>query len=253
MNYIKQLNEFYSTLDYKPLTANAIAVYTILLQIANKAGWIDKFRVANTVLMSKCNLDMQKLIRARSVLINQGYIEYFKGKNQTEAPTYRISKLYDIANNIANDIANNIADDIADNIADNIANNNPNDNINKQNKTKQNYKKKIEKKSFSPPSLDDIKNYVKDKDLNVDAEYFYKYFSEGNWIDSKGNKVKNWKQKLITWDSHSNSEKPKNELKNFEHEITYTEKDFTPEQYVRLSKGQMSKEEMIKILEAKDV
>ena len=129
MNYIKQLNEFYSTLDYKPLSANAIAIYFILLQVANKTGWIDKFKVANTVLMSKCDLNMQKLIRARNKLINQGYITYLKGKNQNDAPIYSIIKLYD---NIANNTTNNIADNIANNIADDITN----DTINKQNKTK---------------------------------------------------------------------------------------------------------------------
>lgn len=130
MNYIKQLNEFYSTLDYKPLSANSIAIYFVLLQVANKTGWIDRFKVANTVLMSKCDLNMQKLIRARNNLINQGYITYLKGKNQNDAPIYSIIKLYD-------DIANNRTNDIVDNIANNIADNITNDTINKQNKTKQ--------------------------------------------------------------------------------------------------------------------
>jgi len=126
LNYIKQLNEFYSTLDYKPLSANSIAIYFVLLQVANKTGWIDKFKVANTVLMSKCDLNMQKLIRARNNLINQGYITYLKGKNQNDAPIYSIIKLYD---DIANDKANNIADNMTNNT------------INKQNKTKQNKKR----------------------------------------------------------------------------------------------------------------
>lgn len=129
MNYIKQLNEFYSTLDYKPLSANSIAIYFVLLQVANKTGWIDKFKVANTVLMSKCDLNMQKLIRARNSLINQGYIKYLKGKNQNDAPIYSVIKLYD---DTAKNRTNNIANDIADNITD--------DTINKQNKTKQNKK-----------------------------------------------------------------------------------------------------------------
>lgn len=137
MNYIKQLNEFYTTLDYKPLPANAIAIYTILLQIANRTGWIDKFRVANNVLMSKCDLDLQKLIRARNKLINQGYIIYIKGRNQLEAPIYSIVKLYD--NNKANDIAGNIADNSPNDIADNSVDNKADNSINKQNKTKQIY------------------------------------------------------------------------------------------------------------------
>lgn len=126
MNYIKQLNEFYSTLDYKPLPTNSIAVYFILLQVANKTGWIDKFKVANTVLMSKCDLNLKKLIRARNSLINQGYITYYKGKNQTEAPSYSIEKLYkDTPNGIADDTPIDTPNGIADGT------------INKQNKTKE--------------------------------------------------------------------------------------------------------------------
>ena len=39
--------------------------------------------------------------------------------------------------------------------------------------------------------------------------------------------------------------------KSYEHELTYTADDFTPEQYDRLVRRQMSKEEMIQILKEK--
>ena len=38
---------------------------------------------------------------------------------------------------------------------------------------------------------------------------------------------------------------------SYEHELTYTADDFTPEQYDRLMRRQMSKEEMIQILKEK--
>lgn len=63
--------------------------------------------------------------------------------------------------------------------------------------------KRIEKKSFIPPTLNEIKKYVQEKQLEVDAEQFYNYFTEGNWIDSKGNHVKSWKQKILTWNGYS--------------------------------------------------
>ena len=87
-----------------------------------------------------------------------------------------------------------------------------------KNKNKKRIKKEEKKKEFIAPSLDEIKKYVSDKKLNVDAEKFYSYFTEGNWIDSKGNKVKNWKQKLLTWNGFSENkssvknDKPKNAL-----------------------------------------
>lgn len=57
----------------------------------------------------------------------------------------------------------------------------------------------------SKPTLEEIKAYIKDKKLNVNANDFYQYFEEGNWIDSKGNKVKNWKQKLLTWNRYKSN------------------------------------------------
>lgn len=199
MNYIRQLNEFYSTLDYKPLSANAIAIYMLLLHIANKTGWIDEFKVANSILMSKCKLNISAVQRARNELIVQEYIYYKKGLNQNDAPKYQISKLYF-------EQANEQADEQANGQPNKQAGKPANEHINKQNKTKQNKKIK-EKKEFVPPTLEEIKNYVSEKKLNVDAVQFYDYFTEGNWIDSNGNRVKSWKQKILTWNGYSSNKK----------------------------------------------
>ena len=63
------------------------------------------------------------------------------------------------------------------------------------------------KERFSKPTLEEIRNYIEEKNLNVNADDFYQYFEEGNWIDSKGNKVKNWKQKLLTWNKYKTNAK----------------------------------------------
>ncbi len=131
MNYIKQLNELYTTLDYKPLTAEAIAVYFVLLQIANKTGWIAEFKVANKVLMSKCNISIDVLKTARNKLKTQGYIDYTKGKNQNDAPKYKIIKLYTTQ-------AEPQAETQPLPQAETLAQAQPLPHINKQNKTKQN-------------------------------------------------------------------------------------------------------------------
>ena len=61
------------------------------------------------------------------------------------------------------------------------------------------------------PTLEDIQAYVTEKGLDVDAKVFYEYFTTPNekgetWKDSRGNPVRNWKQKLITW-SNKNTHK----------------------------------------------
>lgn len=58
------------------------------------------------------------------------------------------------------------------------------------------------------PTLEEIKDYCLNVRHNkVDYKKFYDYFTEGNWVDSKGNKVKNWKQKIITWEKNTNDKK----------------------------------------------
>lgn len=75
----KQLSEFYSTLDYKPISANAISIYLVLLEIARKTEWLCEFKVTNTILMSKVKgLNISALQRARNELINNQYILYRK-------------------------------------------------------------------------------------------------------------------------------------------------------------------------------
>lgn len=56
------------------------------------------------------------------------------------------------------------------------------------------------KKRFVAPSLADVNAYIAEKGLIVNGQVFLDYFTTGNWKDSEGKPVKNWKQKLITWD-----------------------------------------------------
>lgn len=118
----RQLDEFYSTLDFKPLSANAISIYLVLLEIDRKTDWLYEFRVTNTILMSKVKgLSILALQRARNELINNQYIFYKKGTNQNVASTYTINKLYndefiqfEQANEQASEQANEQADEQAD-------------------------------------------------------------------------------------------------------------------------------------------
>jgi predicted phage replisome organizer len=91
-----------------------------------------------------------------------------------------------------------------------------------------NKKKNKSKSVFVPPTLEEVKAYVAEKGYSVDAEYFYKYYSTGEWIDSKGNPVRNWKQKLITW-AKKDEEKPVKSSPN-------SKGDFKPNQTIDKSK-----------------
>ena len=55
-------------------------------------------------------------------------------------------------------------------------------------------------KPFSPPTREDVRAYAKERNSAVDPDEFFDFFDAGNWIDSKGNQVRSWKQKFITWE-----------------------------------------------------
>lgn len=61
-------------------------------------------------------------------------------------------------------------------------------------------KKPNRKKTFSPPTLEEIEAYCQKRNNQVDAKRFFDYFDASDWVDSKGNQVLNWKQKIITWE-----------------------------------------------------
>ena len=76
---------------------------------------------------------------------------------------------------------------------------------------------------FVPPTLEQVKEYVLENNLNVDADKFYRYFTTPDtagrtWIDSKGNPVRNWKQKLITWSNKAEDKSRKNNFDNYKEE-----------------------------------
>lgn len=66
--------------------------------------------------------------------------------------------------------------------------------------------KEIEKEKrkniWVAPTLEQIQEYCKSRHNNVGAQRFLDYYEANGWKDSKGNKVKNWKQKVITWEKH---------------------------------------------------
>lgn len=58
---------------------------------------------------------------------------------------------------------------------------------------------------FVPPTLEEVEAYAASRQSTVDPRRFFEYFNTPDaqgrsWRDSKGNPVKNWKQKFLTWE-----------------------------------------------------
>lgn len=83
---------------------------------------------------------------------------------------------------------------------------------NKPDKKTDSVKRKRKRKAFTPPALEEVKAYCDSRNNNVDPQRFIDYYEAANWEDSKGNKVRNWKQKIISvWErgEDNRASKPK--------------------------------------------
>lgn len=60
------------------------------------------------------------------------------------------------------------------------------------------FKKSKPKKLFVPPTIDEVTEFVSSKGFKPEfAKTIFEYYHTADWKDSKGNQVKNWKQKIL--------------------------------------------------------
>jgi len=61
---------------------------------------------------------------------------------------------------------------------------------------------------FTPPTLEEVKNYCKERNNNVDAERFIDYYTSNGWKVGKNN-MKDWKAAIRTWERSNTKETAK--------------------------------------------
>lgn len=130
-------------------------------------------------------------------LENKNYItiEYEKRGTQVISRKIRLTK-------ISTDDYQKYQWTVDKNIKDNNTSNN-NTSINK---------KEIYKERFKKPSYEEVKEYCLQRNNNIDPKRFLDFYEVNNWTDSNGNKVKSWKQKIITWETHQPKTKQKEDI-----------------------------------------
>lgn len=109
-------------------------------------------------------------------------------------------------------------------IADTNNNDNNDNNVNNDNK------KKISR--FTPPTLDQVKEYCIERSNSVIAEKFIDFYSSKGWMVGK-NKMKDWKACIRTWeksDSVNYQEATKDDRKEDANGTQYVEPVITAEQ-----------------------
>lgn len=66
-----------------------------------------------------------------------------------------------------------------------------------KNKNENKNENKKENKNFTPPTLEEVKSWFIENGSTAEAgAKAWQYYTDGNWNDSKGQPVKNWRQKM---------------------------------------------------------
>lgn len=59
------------------------------------------------------------------------------------------------------------------------------------------------RKRFTPPTIEEVTAYVKEKDLKIDPERFCDYYEANGWVQGKGKPIKDWKAAARNWSRNS--------------------------------------------------
>ena len=78
MNYIQEINSFYTWLESHPIPKSAIALWHALMAVNNKTGWISDFTVSLSALELKTGMNKTEICKARAKLESEHRIKWVK-------------------------------------------------------------------------------------------------------------------------------------------------------------------------------
>lgn len=186
------------------LNPNAKLLYGEITALCNEKGYCWATNEYFSELYQVSKVSISKWI---NLLIKKGYIfsEIIYKENSKEIEA-RFLKIIDTP------IKEKLNTPIKEKLNSRACVNN-NSNNKEDNKEKENYVLLKEKRTFTPPTFEEVLNYAISRERKDLAKKFYDYYTVGNWRDRDDKQVKNWKQKFITWEDRN----PKPEEKKCEY------------------------------------
>lgn len=76
-------------------------------------------------------------------------------------------------------------------------------------------------RSFSPPTIDEVRDYCMEKHYDIDVELFISYYDMRDWELSKGKKMSNWKSAVNAWVRRERSSAPADGITDKQAKVSY--------------------------------
>lgn len=53
---------------------------------------------------------------------------------------------------------------------------------------------------FTPPTLDEVQRYCRERGNNIDTQRFYDYYAANGWVQGRGKPIKDWRAAVRLWE-----------------------------------------------------
>ena len=170
----------------KNLTANAKLMYAEITALINMNGECFATNKYFSNLYNKSIVTISKWI---SELVANGYVStHYKYKDGTKEIDRRYISI----------LKGCIKENGGEGIKEKFKDNNTSININLTDSNN--------KVRFKKPTINEIDNYCKERNNNIDAETFYDFYESKNWKIGKSS-MKNWKACVRTWEKRQSKTK----------------------------------------------
>ena len=190
MTYIDMLNEFYDFCECNTVSGSAQLLYYTLLGINNRCAWNEWFSRTNVSLSGRMGVSEKVLIRARNELKTLGLIDFVTSKKRGTCTKYSI--LYSTKSS-TKEVQKQYKSSTKEVQKEDI------NRYKTKTKKEKDISNDISKKSFVPPTIDEVREYCQSRNNFVDPERFVDFYSAKGWMVGK-NKMKDWKSAVRTWE-----------------------------------------------------
>lgn len=200
MRYLDEVNAFWDWILTNPDVSTAARVlWFALMHFNNKSGWKREFNVSMSSLELSTGLSKSGVVRARNVLKQCGLISY-RVRSGRQSTIYSINYFACHRETQNGKQAEIQAETVADTQDGTQA-----ETIPRIDKTRLDNKESKPKKMtsrFIKPTIDEVVDYCRQRNNQVDANRFVDYYDANGWRIGK-NPMKDWKAAVRTWERNN--------------------------------------------------
>lgn len=228
INYLAEINAFERWLESNYLPISSQLLWYKIMNLFNRSGWSEWVVVDNLRLMAAMSMSREAtLIKARDELIKAGRIIYQKGK---KGSPNRYKMIYFTFKSVVQNVVESEVKSVVQSEVFPVVQSVDiyKQKLNENNKKKDTHVSK-EKPRFSPPSVEEVAAYCRERKNGIDAQTFVDFYAAKNWMVGR-NKMVDWKACVRTWERRRKEEgkagKPQGQAPNRFHNFEQRDMDY---------------------------